>query len=236
MTNSDVVATLFIHLTSRIKPHRLEAKMTSTPEASSYNVDEDEDEPSQDVTLEDDHSQVNVEDGESEQQARARTELEIEVDKIPQEIRIRILKRYTDLSHNDIFRRTGIAPRSGRRMLSTLPPRKPGPGRTGRPPRLSQDLIQKMVKELSDPNCERAVDWQKLGHEYGHDVHKHTIRRAMEKAGYKRCLGCYKGYLTAENRAQRLQFANDYLTCPRWQWDEVGTMVRVWERLDVLIT
>lgn len=196
--------------------------MTSTPEANELDIDEDEDEPSQDVTLEDEHAQeVTTENGESGQQPMPRTDMDIEVDKIPQEMKIRILKRYTNLSHNDIFRRTGTAPRTGRRMLSTLPPRKPGPGRTGRPPRLGQDLIHKMIEEISDPSSERTIDWEKLGKEYGHDVHKHTIRRAMEKAGYKKCLGCQKGYLTAENRAQRLQFAKDYLSGPRWQWEEV---------------
>ena len=198
--------------------------MTSTPEANILNAEEDEEERSQDITAEDEHSQDvnNIEDGESEQQPTPRTDMESEVDKLPQELKIRILKRYTNLSHNDIFRRTGIAPRTGRRMLSTLPPRKPGPGRTGRPPRLGQDLIQRMIEEISDPNSERTIDWQKLGKEYGHDVHKHTIRRAMEKAGYKKCLGCQKGYLTAENRKQRLQFAKVYLSCPRWKWDEVS--------------
>lgn len=196
--------------------------MTSAPEADDFNIDEDKFEPSQDVTPEDEHSQeVNIEDGQSGQQPTSRTDMEIEVDKIPQEMKIRILKRYTNLSHNDIFRRTGTAPRTGRRMLSTLPPRKPGPGRTGRPPKVGQDLIQKMIEEISDPNSEHTIDWQKLGKEYGQDVHKHTIRRAMEKRGYKKCLGCQKGYLTAENRSQRLQFAKDYLSCPRWKWEEV---------------
>lgn len=196
--------------------------MTSTPEATSLNVDEDEDQPSHDIALEDERSpEVNTENGESEQQPTHRTDMDVEVDKIPQEMKIRILKRYTNLSHNDIFRRTGTAARTGRRMLSTLPSRKPGPGRTGRPPRLGQDLVQKIIEEISDPNSERTIDWEKLGKEYGHDVHKHTIRRAMEKAGYKKCLGCQKGYLTSENRAQRLQFAKDYLSCPKWQWDEV---------------
>lgn len=196
--------------------------MTSTPGGKDLSIGEDEDGPPRNVAREDQHSQdVYNEDGEFGQQQTPRTDMEVEVDKIPQEMKIRVLKRYTNLSHNDIFRRTGTAPRTGRRMLSIPPPRKPGPGRTGRPRRLGQDLVQKMIGEISDPNSERTVDWQKLGEEYGHDVHKHTIRRAMEKAGYKKCLGCQKGYLTAENRAQRLQFAKDYLLRPRWLWEEV---------------
>ena len=226
--------------------------MTSTPEPSAFGVENgDNDAPQEDDTQQHEGDTPEERDGQQEGDTQLEGDegdegdtpqegvrkkrkkidddpphikiKEHEVDELPQELKIRVLKRYTNLSNNDIFRRTGTASRTGRRMLSKLPPRPTkGKGRTGRPPRVSHDTVQKMIAHVSGQNSDRVVGWEDLGKEYGFDAHKHTIQRAMERAGYKKCHACQKGYLTPENREQRLQFAKDYQLCPRWQWDQVN--------------
>ncbi len=152
-------------------------------------------------------------------------DVENEVDKLPQEVVIRVLKRYTTLSKNEIFRRTGTASRTGRRWLSTMPKRI-GKGRTGRPPRIGDEVVQKMIEHVSGPNSERNIGWHELGKEYGIEAHKHTVQHAMEKAGYKKCQACQRGYLRPQDRAERLQFAKSYQTCPQWQWNQASFCVK----------
>lgn len=210
--------------------------MTSTPEPS--NLDQDNgatDTPQDDSVLQDDATQdgsVGREDSHegdtahdenmAEDADSPNARMEREVDSLSREIKIRVLMRYTDLSKNEIFRKTGTSSRTGRRMLSSSREKKrDGPGRTGRPRLVPKDTVQKMIEALTDPKNKRPAEWHDLVKEYGLEAHKHTVQRAMEKSGYKKCLACSKPYLTAGNRADRLTFARAYLANPRWQFEQV---------------
>ena len=57
----------------------------------------------------------------------------------------------------------------------------------------------------------RALTWQDLAIEAGLDVSGRTLQRHMVHMGYRRCLACRKGWVTAEVAAGRVEFATRML-------------------------
>lgn len=106
---------------------------------------------------------------------------------------------FTDLPKAEIFRRTGVAPRTGYRILKTETSRCEDKFWAGWAPKIDRDIIQKMVKHIKGWYSKRILLWEDLGKECDLDVCDCTIHRAMNKAGYHKCKGMPKGIPFAWN-------------------------------------
>jgi hypothetical protein len=85
--------------------------------------------------------------------------------------------------------------------------------RRGRPKKISDDLIQKMIQMLESSSGE--VSWEDLGHAVGVEgVHLQTIRNYMVKEGYCKRVSCQEKWLTRRARETRMQYA---LAHQHWQ-------------------
>lgn len=108
---------------------------------------------------------------------------------------IRALKKYTTLSNGEIFRRVGVPPRTGYRMLSdNFDRRLSGPETRGRKRTIGDDAVKKMIKILDGQPGDGHMAWEELGRQVGiQNATAHTIRRALEREGYHKCKACQKG-------------------------------------------
>lgn len=85
--------------------------------------------------------------------------------------------------------------------------------RRGRPKKISDDLIQKMIQMLETSSGE--VSWEELGHAVGVEgVHLQTIRNYMVREGYCKRISCQQKWLTRKLREARMQYA---LAHQHWQ-------------------
>lgn len=85
--------------------------------------------------------------------------------------------------------------------------------RRGRPRKISDDLLQKMIQLIESSNGD--VSWEELGQAVGVEgVHMQTIRNHMVKEGYCKRISCQQKWLTRKARETRMQYA---LAHQHWQ-------------------
>ncbi|KAF1815700.1 hypothetical protein P152DRAFT_383623, partial [Eremomyces bilateralis CBS 781.70] len=132
-------------------------------------------------------------------------------------------------THADIFRRYGVSKTRGYEYAKAETERRERniPNRLetrGRPPKITDEDIQRMTDILESADCaeERAIDWDTLALEAGLDVSSRTIRRAMEKHGYFKCVACRKPYCNKQLAEMRLNRAklwlDKYPTPDHWKY------------------
>ncbi|KAE8386922.1 hypothetical protein BDV23DRAFT_133287 [Aspergillus alliaceus] len=88
-------------------------------------------------------------------------------------------------------------------VIRSIPKRA---SRRGRPRKLDQETVEKMVQAIGKPNhCPQ--DGLAMDH-FMPNVHPQTIRNHLINEGFCKSLGCSKMWLTIEARSARLAFAN----------------------------
>ncbi|KAJ5569071.1 hypothetical protein N7450_011557 [Penicillium hetheringtonii] len=93
-------------------------------------------------------------------------------------------------------------------MASSLRNSKKAHSRRGRPKKLDQALIDKIVNAFEEL---KASSWEELAHTFGIDnVHLQTLRNNVTNEGYCKSMGCHGLWLTMEARQARLEFAGYY--------------------------
>ncbi|KAJ8126949.1 hypothetical protein O1611_g6689 [Lasiodiplodia mahajangana] len=136
----------------------------------------------------------------------------------PQKTALRTLIKFRDdkklpISNNDIFKYTGFTKTAGYRVLKDTGRQShnnPCDETRGRPSRLSDDQVDQIIEFLENESWEaRQLPWANLCNAAGLDFpadskppHPQTVRTALAKKGWKKCIACVK-FWTCENIAER---------------------------------
>jgi transposase len=110
--------------------------------------------------------------------------------KTPTNASVQALKKYAGdkLSNNDIFRRTGVAPRTGRRWLADQTnPRRSGKERPGRNRKISDENIQKIIDSFQGKYHNRVLKFEEICQRWNLDCHPRTLKNALANRGYHKC-------------------------------------------------
>ena len=122
----------------------------------------------------------------------------------PTRARVQQLKKL-NYSALDIRIQTGVPERSQYRMLNA-PVRRPGNERAGRPCKLDQDSVQKMIKALNGHYDRRRWSWEELRNRFKLQCTALTVKRAFNEARYYKCRACQKSWMHqkhADTRKER---------------------------------
>jgi transposase len=110
---------------------------------------------------------------------------------------VRVLRKYTTLTNEEIFRRVGMSYSSGYRALrggrDEEPVEKPKEKR-GRKRKLNEDAVKGVIQSIeSQPQGEKSQSWDELAKQTGLEgISGITIKRAVEEAGYYKCSHCQR--------------------------------------------
>lgn len=134
----------------------------------------------------------------------------------PKRARVKQLK----IEHNtakEIEKKTGVPERSQYRIYEA-PTRRPGKERSGRPPKIDKDTIEKMVKSLKGYYHNRTQPWEQLAESFFQNtICWRTVKNHMNKAGYHKCRACQKSWINDDQRERRLHWCERHIW-PDWKW------------------
>lgn len=78
----------------------------------------------------------------------------------------------------------------------------------GRPREIPQAKLWEMEQILEQADVqERAMSWAALGYEAGLDVSGRTVKRAMGRLDYHKCVVCRRGWVNQKLAQERIQYA-----------------------------
>ena len=104
-----------------------------------------------------------------------------------------------------------------RRVIKSGEPRINSKPHTGRPPKLSPRDIRRLIRAVTSSQDGRRASYIQLAKELGLEASEQTIRRALRKAGFKRCIACPKPLVSWINRRKRLAWAREHL---HWELED----------------
>ena len=125
---------------------------------------------------------------------------------------------------------TGIPERSQTRILSEGVVRRSKKEKySGRPRKLDDGTIQKMIKSLEGHYKQRVESWDNLALQFGYDEEERpnaplllarTVKRYLNQAGYHKCRACQKSWIN-QNQADRRKAFCQCHQWPLWKWKMV---------------
>ena len=119
-------------------------------------------------------------------------------------------------SRKEIRKATHVPERTQTTIINQ-PTRRLGKERSGRPPLIDQETVQKMIKALQGRYNERKKPWDLIAEEFtssefGPPLSARTVRRYINSAGYYKCRACQKSWISEEQARNRLHW------CERHKW------------------
>lgn len=105
-------------------------------------------------------------------------------------------------------------------ILNSSTTRRGGKARSGRPPKLSHKDVDNVLAFLGKSFSRRILPWNEIIKECNLDVSDNTLRRALAKRGYRKCVACPKPFISESAQQQRLEFIAEHKDWT-WQWQDV---------------
>ena len=127
------------------------------------------------------------------------------------------LKHDMNLRPREIKEITGMPTPTIRRVLRSQESRHDSNPRSGRPPKLSARDIRRLVRAVTSSQDGRQASYLNLAKELGIVASEKTIRIALRKAGFRRCVACPKPLVSWINRRKRLKWAREHL---HWEMED----------------
>ena len=93
--------------------------------------------------------------------------------------------------------------------------------RSGRPRKLSTRDIRQIIRHIRTNKSTRRISLSQLKKVFHLNVHEHTIRSALQRAGYHRRVAQRRPYLNKRDRKRRLKFALEHRNWTVEQWASV---------------
>src|SRR5579871_3011700 len=93
--------------------------------------------------------------------------------------------------------------------------------RSGRPKKLSPRDIRQIIKYIRANKSTRRISLTRLKKVFHLNVHEHTIRSALQRAGYHHKVAQHRPYLNKCDRSRRLKFAKEHKDWTKEQWRDV---------------
>jgi transposase len=128
--------------------------------------------------------------------------------------RVRVLQlREEGLTAAQIRAKTGIPERTQRRFASTGP-RRPGQHRPGRPHKIADDVLDRIIKGLAGHYRIRKMDYQAHIKKKNLNVCVITLRNALHERGLRKYRAAYKRWLQDSDCRRRLAFVKEMILWP----------------------
>jgi transposase len=127
----------------------------------------------------------------------------------PSRARVKQLKK-VGFSALDIQKETGV-PRTTQYTWLNAPVRRPGADRSGRPTKLDQDTVKKMIKSMEGHYDKRIWKWKNCVDEFELDCGADTVKNHFNQAGYYKCRCCQKSWINQNQADTRKN------TCEEWK-------------------
>ena len=90
--------------------------------------------------------------------------------------------------------------------------RRSGKERQGRPCKVTKAQCMQVIRYIEGKYHNRRKPWLKIAHELHIDIKQGaTLRRALEKHGYSKCVACQKPFISGRNARKRCDFAYKHL-------------------------
>lgn len=105
---------------------------------------------------------------------------------------------YTNLTKAEIWHQTEIPPHTGYCILNTDISWCEGKYCAEWPSKIDRNIIEKMVKHITEWYSKHTITWEALSKECGVIVNFCTIQRTMNRTEYTKCRACQKTYLSSE--------------------------------------
>ena len=121
------------------------------------------------------------------------------------------------VSQLDIFKKTGVPPRTQARHIEKGP-RRCGAKRIGRPTTLSDSDTQKVISHITKRYSKRVLGWELLAKDLDFKISGATLRRHMAKKGYHKCKACQKSWISEDQAIRRKDFADEMRRKREWYW------------------
>ena len=124
----------------------------------------------------------------------------------------------TRVSQRRLFREYGIPQATAQRIIKDpdsrrLHNRKSRREPRGRKSKLSERDLRAVEHVIqSEGQVGRCLPWEALAFEANLDVSAQTLQQHCAERGYRRCISCRKGWITATIAAKRVQFAEEMLS------------------------
>ena len=110
------------------------------------------------------------------------------------------------------------------------PVRRPGKERTGRPFKVDQDTVEKMIKSLEGHYKQRIKSWDDLAREFGYDAEERpfatlltgrTVKHYLNETLYHKCRACQKSWINQNQADNRKFFCKAHRKWPLCKWGVV---------------
>ena len=130
-----------------------------------------------------------------------------------------ILDRYHILHQkpSQIKEATDVSTPTVRRVIKSGEPRRASRSHTGRPPILNARDIRRLIRAITSSADKRQASYVQLAEDLEIKASVQIIRRALRKAGFRRCVACSKPLDLWINRKKRLKWAREYL---HWELED----------------
>jgi transposase len=102
--------------------------------------------------------------------------------------------------------------------------------KTGRPPRLNEEEVDRLVAFVTSTHRTRCLPYHRLAAELwpGGEIGVDSVRHALYSRGYRRRVALKKPPLTPAHKVNRLQWAQQHLTWTQEQWREILWTDETW--------
>jgi transposase len=155
----------------------------------------------------------------------------------PTRAKIRVLAQ-EGLSQREIGRKFGIAQATVNRIVNSKSSRRTRKGKVYKPTLISKREVRCIIRYISNSWEGRRVTYPQIKIACHIDASATTIRRALKRAGYQRCIACPRPFINAKAVKKRLDFARKHRWWSIQQWKvviwsdeatfETGKRGRVW--------
>ena len=143
----------------------------------------------------------------------------------PSRARVKQLKK-VGFSALDIYKETGVPRTTQYRWLEdNAPVRRPGAECSGRPIKLDQDTVKKMVKHMEGHYDRRTWTWIDCVTEFQLDCCPATVRNHFNQAGYYKCRCCQKSWINQNQADTRKNTCEEWKEWKEWQWKPVCSSI-----------
>jgi hypothetical protein len=131
--------------------------------------------------------------------------------KTPTRVRVRAMYADQHMSIRQIEKSTGVPRSTVARMIHFQGPRRVRLGRSGPRFKISKRLLRRLIRKLRSGWRGRTLSLIQLGKACGIEQSESTIRRALAKQGYHRCVACPRPFINRKQQKRRLQFARSHI-------------------------
>ena len=131
--------------------------------------------------------------------------------------RVLVLRNDCNLSYSEIQNRTGVHLPPFVVLLASAQLRHNIHPRSGQPQKLTGCDVRRLVRAVTSSKDGRQASYLNLAKELGIQASEATIRRALRKAGFRRCVACPKPLISWISRRKRFRWAREH---PHWEIED----------------